>query len=100
MTVTSTVDGRDHLISDQVTASGLVAGQGRYSAMCGRLVLAAPLVIPPGPTCLDCETALHRITIAATVRRRRGVVGRLLRGRRRRQASRSTSAGSHRAGRV
>ncbi|MGH3904114.1 MAG: hypothetical protein ACRDTE_07995 [Pseudonocardiaceae bacterium] len=96
--VTSTVDGRDHLISDQATAAGLVAGDGRYRAMCGHRVVAAPLVVPPGPTCLDCETALHRVTTGSTVRRRSGVVGRLLGRRRSRSASRSATAG--RVGRV
>ena len=57
--VTSTADGRDHLLSEQATTAGLVAGHGKYTALCGRLVVAASLVTPPGPTCLDCETALQ-----------------------------------------
>ncbi|MGH3921323.1 MAG: hypothetical protein ACRDTT_00300 [Pseudonocardiaceae bacterium] len=96
-TLTSTVDGRDHLISEQATAAGLAAGRGAYHAMCGRRVLAALLVVAPGPTCLDCETALHRITTGSSTSRRRGLVARLLRLRLPRSDSRSATAGNFRA---
>jgi len=97
-TVTSSADGRDHLISEQAMTSGLTAGHGDYTALCGRVVVAAPMVAPPGPTCLDCETALHRITASGTnPHRRRGLVARLLRRFSRPADSRSTTAGSHRA---
>ena len=46
--MTSTADGRDHLLSQQATTAGLVAGHGRYTALCGRLVIAASLMTPPG----------------------------------------------------
>lgn len=91
-TVTSTADGRDHLISPQAMTSGLVAGHGEYLAICGRVVVAAPMVVPPGQTCWDCETALHRVTVASTGRRR-GVVARLLRWRRRPAHAQSGAAG-------
>lgn len=79
-TMTSSTDGRDHLISEQAMAAGLVASEGEYVAICGRVVMVAPLVVPPGPTCLDCETALHRITTgSSTTQRRRGLLGQLLR---------------------
>ncbi|MGH3931370.1 MAG: hypothetical protein ACRDTF_15530 [Pseudonocardiaceae bacterium] len=77
--MTSTGDGRDHLISEHAMTAGLAAGRGQYVALCGHLAMAAPLVIPPGPTCLDCQTALHRTTISAPTHRRRGLVARLLR---------------------
>ncbi len=97
MAVTSTVDGRVHLLSEQATTAGLVAGHGEYAALCGRLVVAAALVTPPGPTCLDCETALHRATTASTTsHRRRGLVARLLRRRFPRTGSPVTTAGGHR----
>jgi hypothetical protein len=96
-TMTSTADGRDHLLSQQATTAGLVAGHGKYTALCGRLVMAASLMTPPGPTCLDCETALHRSTTASTTsHRRRGLVARLLHRRFLRAGSRSTTAASHR----
>lgn len=77
--MTCAVDGRDHLISDQATQAGLAADHGQYVAICGHVVLAAPMVVPPGPTCFDCEAALHRITSDQTnSHRRRGRVARLL----------------------
>ncbi|MGH3932411.1 MAG: hypothetical protein ACRDTF_20825 [Pseudonocardiaceae bacterium] len=98
-TMTCTVDGRDHFVSNQAMEAGLEAGHGQYTAICGHLAVAAALVVPPGPMCRDCEAALHRSTTAsATSHRRRGLVARLLRRSLRRTDSRSTVAGSHRAG--
>lgn len=74
LTVTSSGDGRnhllgDHLIDDGDSATPRAAERGQHRALCGRLITAAPLVAPPGPTCLDCETALHRsMTAQITVR--------------------------------
>ena len=96
-TMTSTADGRDHLLSEQATTAGLVAGHGEYTALCGRLVVAASLVTPPGRTCLDCETALHHSTTTSTTsHRHQGLLARLLRRRFPRAGSRSTTAASHR----
>ncbi|MDQ3600449.1 MAG: hypothetical protein M3408_04200 [Actinomycetota bacterium] len=97
--MTSTADGRDHLLSQQATTAGLVAGHGRYTALCGRPVVAASLVTPPGPTCLDCETALHRSTTTSTTshRRRSGLLARLLHRRTPGADPRSTTASSYRA---
>ena len=98
-TMTSTADGRNHLLSQQATTAGLVAGHGEYIALCGRLVVAASLVTPPGPTCLDCETALHRSTTTSTTshRRRSGLLARLLHRRTPGADPRSTTASSYRA---
>lgn len=95
--VTSTADGRDHLLSEQGSAAGSAPGHARHLALCGHLVTAAPLVAPPGPTCWDCETALHS---SATSHRRGGPVARLLRRGIAHTHSRSTTAGTHRAGRA
>ncbi|MGH3799371.1 MAG: hypothetical protein ACRDTD_04400 [Pseudonocardiaceae bacterium] len=96
--MTSTVDGRDHLVSAPAASVGLAAGHGKSVALCGLLVVAAPLTIPPGPTCFDCETALHRVTAGNNISyRRRGLMARLLRRRMSRTGSRSLSAGRHRA---
>ncbi|MGQ0773897.1 MAG: hypothetical protein ACT4NY_05685 [Pseudonocardiales bacterium] len=93
-TLTSTTDGRDHLVSAHAMTSGLVAGHGDYLALCGRVLVAAPMVAPPGQTCFDCETARHRITISNIGRRpRRGLVARLLRWRRQPAHTRSGAAG-------
>ena len=100
ITVTSTADGRDHLISEQAPAAGLAPGHGSYLALCGHLVIAAPLAAPPGPTCRACETALHRTTIASTTSHRRGgLLARLLRRGVAPTHSPSTTAGTPRAGR-
>jgi len=97
-TVTSTADGRDHLISEQAMTSGLEEGHGDYVAICGRVVVAAPMVVPPGPTCLDCETALHRRTTGnSNSHHHHRLMARLLRRLVPRRDSRSTTAGSHRA---
>lgn len=95
--LTSTADGRDHLISEQATAAGLAAGRGEYVALCGHLVMAAPLVVPPGPTCVDCEAAQHRITTTsiASAQHRRGLLARLLRRCLPRPRSLSASGGCH-----
>lgn len=99
-TMTSSLDGRDHLLSQQATTAGLAAGHGEYTALCGRRVLAAALVTPPGPTCLDCETALHRAATTSSSRmshRRQGWVARLLYRHAPRASSQTTTAGSSRA---
>lgn len=98
--MTCAADGRNHLVSDDATAAGLTAGHGKYEAVCGHVVTVAPMVAPPGPTCLDCETALHRIAtgqiatngIRHSYRRCRLVVARLLRWRTRPPLSQSTAA--------
>ncbi|MGH3940038.1 MAG: hypothetical protein ACRDTG_15680 [Pseudonocardiaceae bacterium] len=46
--VTSTVDERDHLVSAPAASVGLAAGPGKSVALCGRLVLAAPLTVRRG----------------------------------------------------
>ncbi|HYZ08431.1 MAG TPA: hypothetical protein VE709_07575 [Pseudonocardiaceae bacterium] len=100
-TVTSTADARDHLLNEQATTAGLVAGHGEYTALCGRRVVAAALVSPRGSTCLDCETALHRATtVSTTSHRRRGWVARLLHRRAPRAGSRSATTRSHRTARA
>ena len=74
--ITCAVDGRDHLINEQATAAGLSAGHGEYVAACGHLVVAVPMVNPPGPSCAVCETAVRGIVHARD--RRPGLMARLL----------------------
>lgn len=50
--VTCVADGLDHRVSD-ASLDG-VHRPGRYWAQCGRLVIPAPLVAPPGPPCRAC----------------------------------------------
>ncbi|MDQ4033810.1 MAG: hypothetical protein M3332_16840 [Actinomycetota bacterium] len=79
--MTSFLDGRAHLLNEQATTAGLAAGHGEYIALCGRRVVAAALMAPPGPTCLNCETALHRATTTTgtTSHRRRAPLAQWLR---------------------
>lgn len=60
--VTSIADGRNHLISEDAPPTGQPPQRGQYVALCGHRVVAAPLVAPEGPLCLDCEAALYRST--------------------------------------
>ncbi|MGH4022604.1 MAG: hypothetical protein ACRDT0_25885 [Pseudonocardiaceae bacterium] len=57
MPVTSTTDGRCHRIADDDYTAALVAGSGRYTALCRRRVASAALVCPPGPECRGCAAA-------------------------------------------
>ncbi|MGH3943040.1 MAG: hypothetical protein ACRDTG_31340 [Pseudonocardiaceae bacterium] len=104
ITMTCASDGQHHLVSDHASTTGLSAGHGTYAAACGHVVVAASMVTPPGPTCLDCETALHRTTTSSPRqphRRLRHVVSWLLRRPTRPAHSRSTvtaATPAHRAG--
>lgn len=56
VSVTCTGDGLDHQVSD--AELGGAGRPGRYQAVCGRLVLPAPLVAMPGPVCPECSASL------------------------------------------
>lgn len=58
MSVTCVADGLDHRVSD--VALGAAGRSGRYRALCGRLVLPAPLVAAPGPVCQVCAMVLAK----------------------------------------
>ncbi|MGH3885966.1 MAG: hypothetical protein ACRDSZ_05225 [Pseudonocardiaceae bacterium] len=90
LTVTSTVDGRDHLINDRAMADGHAASRGQFTALCGHLVVAAALVAPPGPPCRDCAAVLGRNEAS---RHRVGVVARMLRWRRQSRSVQSPATG-------
>lgn len=46
-------DGHDHWVSDNPDNAH------RYQALCGRLVIPAALVTPPGPACPGCVAMLN-----------------------------------------
>lgn len=48
------IDGWEHVIDDEDAARGMRTGDGRYDSLCGRSVVAAPLVVPPGRRCPSC----------------------------------------------
>ena len=52
--MTSSSDGRTHLITAQAFAAGARAGHGRYLAACGTDVIAVALMSGPGPRCRLC----------------------------------------------
>lgn len=49
-------DGRTHTVPDVEMTSG-AATTGRYRALCGHVVTAAPMVAPNGAPCVECRAA-------------------------------------------
>lgn len=72
--LTCTIDGLAHLVSDDAAAAGIAAGRGIYTALCGHPVHAAAMVSATGRPCPRC--ALHTEAIGEPVGRRRGGGGR------------------------
>jgi hypothetical protein len=58
---TCTVDGLDHLVSDDAAARGIAARQGTYTAMCGHVVYVAALVTCAGPLCPRCARLVQEV---------------------------------------
>lgn len=54
--MTCTGDGLDHRVSE--TSLSDACRSGRYRAVCGRLVIPAALVAPPGRVCPACSVVL------------------------------------------
>ena len=82
LSFTCTVDGLDHLVSDDAAALGIGARQGTYTAMCGHLIYAAALASSTGPVCPHCTQAVQHLQSPITVqphhrRHRRARLGRL-----------------------
>jgi hypothetical protein len=50
----------DHAIHDDDMATGISAGTGRYTALCGATVNVASMICPPGRRCSSCEAAVLR----------------------------------------
>lgn len=81
LSLTCTVDGLDHLVSEDAAALGIGARQGTYTAMCGHLVYAAALASSTGPVCPHCTQAVQHLQSPITVqphhrRHRRARLGR------------------------
>jgi len=62
-------DGRTHTVRD-VELSSDSATSGRYRALCGHIVTAAPMVAPNGAPCADCRAAESTPTRAGQGSRR------------------------------
>lgn len=67
--VTCARDGGEHLVSEHTMTT---VNAGRYVAWCGRQILAAALVCPPGRPCPDC-LAIGRVAACARRTDRVGV---------------------------
>lgn len=65
--VTSAGDGFEHLVADAAMTLG---SAGCFVALCGRAVLAAALICPPGPRCPAC-IAVRNAVPAGRQRHRR-----------------------------
>jgi hypothetical protein len=57
--VTSVIDGTDHAVDIDAMAAGILAGHGRYIAVCGIVIEPAAMSAPPMRQCLACQAALH-----------------------------------------
>ena len=64
---TCTVDGLDHLVSDDAAARGIAARQGTYTAMCGHVVYVAALVTSAGPLCPRCAQLAQEVQLPVSV---------------------------------
>jgi len=54
VSVTCISDGRAHAVRDTELATGNSHNSGYYSAVCGHVVTAAPMVAPDGEVCRVC----------------------------------------------
>ena len=54
MSVTCVADGRSHSVPDAELAVGATQRRGRYAAICGHVVVPAPMVAPDGELCRAC----------------------------------------------
>lgn len=75
--LTCTVDGLAHLVSDDAAAAGIAAGRGIYMALCGHTVHAAAMVSAIGRECPRC--VLHVEAVREPARRAGGGRARLRR---------------------
>lgn len=60
--VTCAVDGIDHAVTDENMSTGVNAGRGHYTAVCGDSVVPAALTAPPGQACSRCAAVLRHPT--------------------------------------
>ncbi len=59
--VTSAEDGSTtHLVRFRLYEEGLISGEGRYAALCGKKILAGSMSEPPGRDCSLCRAAASR----------------------------------------
>jgi hypothetical protein len=56
--VMSAEDGMAHLVAFRLYEAGLMSGEGRFGAVCGKTVLAASMAAAPGRRCPLCRASL------------------------------------------
>ena len=55
VTITCVRDGHAHAVPDVQIAGPQADGRGRYVALCGHVVTAAPMIDPEGAPCPLCS---------------------------------------------
>jgi hypothetical protein len=55
VTITCVRDGHAHAVPDVQIAGPQADGRGRYVALCGHVVTAAPMIDPEGAPCPHCS---------------------------------------------
>jgi hypothetical protein len=56
--VTSAQDNTAHLVAFRLYEAGLMTGEGRFAAVCGKAVLAASMATASGRRCPLCRASL------------------------------------------
>lgn len=54
--ITCRLDGQAHQVTDEGVAAG--RGAGSYGALCGHVVVPAPMIAPVGRSCPECTAVL------------------------------------------
>jgi hypothetical protein len=67
--LTSVTDGRTHLVALADFERGVTVARGRYLALCGAELIAAPMVTRPGPRCPHCTEHRRKIEGSTSPRR-------------------------------
>lgn len=59
VSVTCVLDALAHQVPDTELAAGAAVATGRYRAVCGQVIVPAPMVEPDGQPCDQCAAALR-----------------------------------------
>lgn len=76
--VTCTVDGLAHLVSDDAAEAGIVTRRGTYGALCGHIVRSVAMVSVAGQPCRRCSLRFDtlRVVVSGQLATRRPSRGR------------------------
>ena len=56
--VTCSIDGYAHQVDDAMLAEGVARGSGRLLTICGRSIVSAAMIDPPGTPCPLCAAVV------------------------------------------